>query len=159
MPASNLNPQDQQPQPSKKGCMFMSDVPMAHRFLCLMYRRDFDQMSQENKEKYEIISQTFQSAVMRAIVKSTKEYSTIRIECLNVEVPTADKLLWTALHYLISADSTACVEIHNFGKEGSTIDVEKYVVANISMEIVRDYNRTGPQSIVIEGVINSEILE
>ena len=91
-------------------------------------------MSPENKTKYEIINQTFQNAVSEVTIKSHKDRTCVKIECVNVEVPTSNKLLWTALHYLIG--STSIMEIHSFDKQGNTIDIEKYVLEGITMEIV-----------------------
>ena len=137
----------------------MADAPTSFNFLCLLFRRDFDQLAPENKESFEIINQTFQSAVLNVAIKSQKTRSTVKIECANIEVPTSDKLLWTAMHYLIGADSSAVMEIHNFNKQGNTIDVEKYILTDIKMKIVRSYSTNGVQIITIKGTINSEILE
>lgn len=138
--------------------VFLSSIPRKHSFMCLLYRRDLDDIPEEQQEYINIISETFQNAVRTVTVKSCASVSEFHITCFNIEIPGSDKLLWTAMHYLIAPDSTAAMEIHNFDMKGSTIDIEKYVVTNICSSITRDVDCANLQEIVINGIINNEIL-
>jgi hypothetical protein len=124
----------------------------------MLFRRDFSDLPEEQQEHINVINETFQNAVQSVRITSCADGSEFHIKCVNVEVPGSDKLLWTAMRYLIGSDSTAAMEIHNFDAAGNTIDIEKYVVTNVCIEIIRDHSTADPQEVDITGVINSEIL-
>jgi len=129
----------------------------ATNVLCLMSRTDYDKISDEKREDIQPFYDSFQDAVKSIRMISENDQTTIEIMVENVLVSEINKLLWYGIHDLVSPGNISYIEVHNFDYYGNTIDIEKYLVEDIVMSVVKHSEDCSNQSIQITGVISKEI--
>ena len=122
-------------------------------FLCLMSRTDVVNLSSERANEIEPYYDAFQDAVIDIKMVSKPNGTSIELILENLFVEETGKLLWSGIHDLVSPGAMSYIEIHNFDEDGNTIDIEKYVIDNIVIEIQKS---TG-QLINIIGRIAQEL--
>ena len=132
-------------------------MTVATNMLCLISRTDYDHISEQRRVELQPFYDAFQDAATSARLISNGNQTTIEIMVANILVEEVNKLLWYGIHDLVSPGNIAYVELHNFDEKGNILDIEKLVIEDIVMSIVKHSDVKAPQSIQITGVVATEL--
>lgn len=135
----------------------MGDLKYSVGCTCLVSRIDYNQLPEESKREIEPYYDALQDAVDKINLVSKPNGTSIELNIFNLFVEESGKNLWYGIHDLISPNATCYVEIHNFDINGNTLDVEKYIVDEVVLNITKDCQHDNIQIIHLVGRISEEI--
>ena len=132
-------------------------MKVATNALCLMSRTDYNNIGEQRRKEIEPYHDAFQKSTKSIRMVTSKDVTTIEIRIVNSLIEETGELMWHGIHELVSPGSVSYIEIHNFDQDGNTIDIEKYVIENITISTVKNDDSNSSQLIEVTGTITKEL--